>query len=52
MNNFSASIRSTFHRMNNDPHYWSSGEIGLNTEVGKEFMKQKDHIKYHQQNGY
>ena len=33
--NFSASTRNTFNRMNNDPHYWKAGEIGINTEVGK-----------------
>ena len=35
MSNFSASTRNTFNRMNNDPHYWKAGEIGINTEVGK-----------------
>ncbi len=39
MNNFSASTRSTFQRMNNDPHYWQPNEIGINTEVGKVFVK-------------
>jgi RHS repeat-associated protein len=35
ISNFSASTRNTFNRMNNDPHYWKVGEIGINTEVGK-----------------
>ena len=35
MSNFSASTRNTFNRMNNDPHCWKAGEIGINTEVGK-----------------
>ena len=39
MNNFSASTRSTFQRMNNAPHYWQPNEIGINTEVGKVFVK-------------
>ena len=33
--NFSANTRNTFNRMNNDPHYWKAGEIGIDTEVGK-----------------
>ena len=39
MNNVSASTRNTLHRMNNDPHYWQPGEIGISTEVGKIYVE-------------